>query len=154
MRKDDIEIMHMDYCGKPVRLKDLKLYTTSFKSISYNPENNDKFVASIDTTKNFIHIYEFMADNQKHSSKYVHCIYDREKNCIIHMDYSVNTYEKEEYLSIIKEPNKIYKAKRHIKIWRVEGEIDLKMFYRIIFALFIQNKRYISELFSDAEKEY
>lgn len=147
MKKDEWEMLCEFYCGKKIRFKELKCCLESFKSISYNPVNNNKFIAAIDVDKSFIHVYEFESDNNTYVSKYIHCEYSKENNLITHMDYSLNTYTLEQYSTIINNPNRILKANEHKKIWRVDGNVNIKMFYKIIFSLYSKNKKYIKELF-------
>lgn len=135
------------YYGKGIDLKDMKKETINFKNITYNPENNDKFVACIDVEKCFIHIYEFIANSETYKAKYIHAKFDMNSNFITHLDYSINQYSKEQYESIIVNPNVIEKCDLHKKIWRLDGNISIESFYNIIFCMFEKNEKYIKELF-------
>lgn len=141
-------IQYAKYTGKQIDLSNLKKCFNDFKVISYNPENNDKFIAGIDTYKKFIHIYEFKVSPEINTAKYIHAIYDEENNIIEHMDYSINTYSDEQYKAILEDPtSEIPKVKEHIKIWRIDGKIKIEKFYKIIFSMFENNEKYIRELF-------
>lgn len=135
------------YHGKVIDLKNLKNEIKSFKNITYNPETNDKFIACIDIEKCFIHIYEFIADSKEYKAKYIHAKFDINSNYIIHLDYSINQYTKEQYEKIILNPDNILKGDFHKKIWRLDGKISLESFYNIIFCMYDKNEKYIKELF-------
>lgn len=135
------------YNGKNIDLNNLKNEVNSFKNITYNPENNDKFIACIDIEKCFIHIYEFISDSKDYKAKYIHAKYETNSSNIIHLDYSINQYTEEQYKKIISNPNIIEKSDIHKKVWRLDGNIELKSFYNIIFCMFDRNEKYIKELF-------
>lgn len=136
------------YQGKDIDLEGLCKETKNFKNIVYNPENSDKFIAIIDVKKQFIHIYEFVNNSQDNKAKYIHAKYDKNINFIIHLDYSINQYSKEQYGRILSNPNNIEKCNDHKKIWRLDGNITIESFYNIIFCMFDKNEKYIRELFN------
>ena len=72
MIKENVEYNFIKYNGKSINLQELKKELKNFKSISYNPNNNDKFIASIDVEKQFIHIYEFVSNSLNYKAKYIH----------------------------------------------------------------------------------
>lgn len=149
MIKENVEYNFIKYNGKSINLQELKKELKNFKSISYNPNNNDKFIASIDVEKQFIHIYEFVSNSLNYKAKYIHAQYEKNKNTICHLDYSVNKYTKEQYEKIIHDPYKIEKSNTHEKIWRLDGNIYIESFYKIIFCMFEKNEKYIKELFNE-----
>lgn len=146
MIKSSITLRFEKYYGKDIDLQKLEKEPLNFKNITYNPENNDKFIAVIDTKKCFIHIYEFISETVNYKAKYIHAEY--KNNTIIHMDYSINQYSKEQYNNIIINPNNIEKTINHKKIWRLDGVISIESFYNIIFCMFDKNEQYIKELFN------
>lgn len=133
------------YYGKNIYLDSLEKETVNFKNITYNPNNNDKFIAIVDVEKHFIHIYEFIAKSNDFTAKYIHAEYM--KNTIIHIDYSINQYTREQYKNIISCPYNIEKSNNHKKIWRLDGKITIEKFYSIILCMFDKNEKYIKELF-------
>lgn len=136
------------YNGKNIDLNNLKNEVNSFKNIVYNPDTSDKFIAIIDVSKSFIHIYEFIANSTEYKAKYIHAKYETNSNHITHLDYSINQYTEEQYKKIILNPNVIEKCDNHKKIWRLDGNIELENFYNIIFCMFDKNEYYIKELFN------
>ena len=137
------------YCGKNIDLSYLEKETSNFKNIVYNPNNNDKFIAIVDIEKHFIHIYEFISQSDDYKAKYIHAEYMDNK--IVHLDYSINQYTREEYKSIINCPHDIEKSDSHKKIWRLDGKISIEKFYSIILCMFDKNENYIKELFMQKE---
>lgn len=137
------------YNGKNINLNNLKNEINSFKNITYSPETNDKFISIVDLDKSFIHIYEFIASSEDYKAKYIHAKFDIDSNYITHLDYSINKYSQEQYNKILSNPNIIEKYSEHKKIWRLDGSIELKSFYNIIFCMFDQNEKYIKELFEE-----
>ena len=139
------------YNNVKIDMNNLKKYfekVEKTKSITYNEDNMDKFIMVLDPKSKFIHIYEFKSDNNQYTSKYIHCVFDYDENCISHMDYSFNTYDKNQYDKIVKNPyTEETRAKEHIKIWRLDGKIDIEDFYEIIFKMYQSNMQYIQEFF-------
>lgn len=80
------------YNGKNIDLNNLKNEVNSFKNIVYNSDTNDKFIAIINVSESFIHIYEFIANSTEYKAKYLHAKYDASSNRITHLDYSINQY--------------------------------------------------------------
>lgn len=148
MKTDKVFQQFEKYNGKNIKIEDLYKEIHDLKNIVYNPKNNDKFIAIIDTKKQFIHIYEFIADSQSYKAKYIHAKYEKCLNLINHLDYSINQYSKEQYENIIQNPNNIEKCNEHKKIWRLDGNISIESFYNIIFCIFDKNEKYIKELFN------
>lgn len=147
MKQKGMNLYFEKYNGKDIDLKNLKAEIKNFKNITYNPDNNDKFIACIDIEKSFIHIYEFTSDSENYKAKYIHAKIDIDSNYITHLDYSVNQYSKEQYKKIIDSPNNIPKGNLHKKIWRLDGKIALEDFYKIIFCVYDKNEKYVKELF-------
>lgn len=148
MLLNQLIIQYENYNCLKVDVSDLKNCIEDFKSISYNPQNHDKFIASVDINKKFLNIYEFKNESEIYVAKYIHAIYDEDNNILTHMDYSLNMYNKEQYKSIINNPHeKILKCHKHKKIWMLNGKIDIDTFYNILFSMYNSNQEYIKELF-------
>lgn len=148
MQSNNLTFQQEKYSNLKVDISNLKNHTKDFKSISYNPQNYDKFIVSIDVNKKFMNIYEFKNYSNDYVAKYIHAIYDEEKNILTHIDYSLNIYEQEQYQAIVNDPyQNIPKCNFHKKIWMVNGKIDIYAFYNILFSMYNSNKKYIEELF-------
>lgn len=151
MKQNGEKIEFAAFNNRTIDLENLKPYFEKKEktfSITYDEISLSKFVLIIDPVTQFIHIYEFKSKNDAYSSKYLHSIVDYENNVINHIDYSFNTYEKEQYNKILSNPYcKDKKAITHTKIWRLNGIIDIKDFYNIVCKMFKSNKEYIKEFF-------
>ncbi len=149
MKREEWHILCEAYSGGKISINKLMQVVNDFKTVSYNPNNNDKFVASINASKCFIHVHEFKSCNNEYTSKYIHCQYDKLKNSIIHMDYSLNTYTSEQYATILSNPHAIPNAEEHKKIWCIDGNLNIKEFYQVLFFMYYKNRKYIKELFKN-----
>lgn len=156
MKQDKEKIEFAAFNNVTINLENLKPYFEKEEktfSITYDEVSLSKFVLIIDPKGQFIHIYEFKSQNNEYSSKYIHCIFDYDNNTIKHIDYSFNTYEKEQYNIILNNPYcKEKRAITHTKIWRLDGNIDIKDFYNIICKMYKTNTKYIKEFFSKQDQ--
>lgn len=86
--------------------------------------------------------YGLAANPDRHGVRFVHSVFSLEKQCPVHLDGAIRFYTKELWQKRISKGVHIRnfgKKARREKLWRVDGEIDMQIWYDLIHNFFRGN---------------
>lgn len=134
------------YMGKIINLDKITfpLYKGNNKSLCvYNPRTMKKIQFKISNRRDlekWIEVEELWYINEKSKknvivTRYLHSIYDPEKDLFTHIDGSLNFYNKSNY--IVRQSQTINAhADSHYKLWLIEGQIGIVEWGKLILEFF------------------